>query len=367
MSSKIVVFHYYPIEGYPPVQNLLNLKRFQEKVSLTCMTTKGNHNYNYKNPYIKIIYLGNSDATGKFKSLKRYFSYLLFNIVGFISLLYKRPSSIIYYETISAFPALLYKYIFPSTQLYVLYHEYTSKEEYLKGPSLVRMIHKLEIKSYEKVNWISHTNTDRRKLFSKDYDISIDKISCLPNYPPSSWLSSTKNLIKTKNKCKFVYVGYTIDNYSMYIDEMVNVISGNSDFSLDFYLLKTPSNIVKEIHAKGLSNRIQFKSGLAYNDLPLILGHYDVGIILYRGLTKNYIYNAPNKLFEYLACGLSVWYPKVMLGITPYKSTRIREVDFDSSDILRLNVSDYCEGDTINYDNFTAEKAFKDLMDRLIG
>jgi hypothetical protein len=54
---------------------------------------------------------------------------------------------------------------------------------------------------------------------------------------------------------------------------------------------------------------------------------------MYRGNTRNYIYNETNKLFEYLACGLDVWYPKQMLGIKPHARTdiapRIIELDFE--------------------------------------
>jgi hypothetical protein len=34
---------------------------------------------------------------------------------------------------------------------------------------------------------------------------------------------------------------------------------------------------------------------------------------LYKGHIPNYIYNVPNKVYEYLACGLQVWYSKDLL------------------------------------------------------
>lgn len=50
-------------------------------------------------------------------------------------------------------------------------------------------------------------------------------------------------------------------------------------------------------------------SGINYSDLPGVIRAYDVGVILYNGHIANYVFNAPNKLFEYLACGLDVWSP----------------------------------------------------------
>jgi hypothetical protein len=77
--------------------------------------------------------------------------------------------------------------------------------------------------------------------------------------------------------------------------------------------------------------------GVAYQQLPDVLSQYHVGLILYRGNTPNYVYNAPNKLFEYLACGLDVWYPGCMLGITPYARTnaapRVVETDFEKLEL----------------------------------
>ena len=50
-----------------------------------------------------------------------------------------------------------------------------------------------------------------------------------------------------------------------------------------------------------------------------MLSNYDVGVILYKPLIDNFKYNAPNKLFEYLVCGLEVWFPGNLLGILPYQ------------------------------------------------
>jgi hypothetical protein len=57
--------------------------------------------------------------------------------------------------------------------------------------------------------------------------------------------------------------------------------------------------------------------------LPQVLSQYDVGLILYRCRTLNFVYNATNKLFEYLVCGLDVWYPPCMLGLKTYARSTI--------------------------------------------
>ena len=75
---------------------------------------------------------------------------------------------------------------------------------------------------------------------------------------------------------------------------------------------------------------------MAYDDLPDLLRDFHAGLILYKGNTPNYIYNETNKLFEYLACGLDVLYPRQMVGVKPYvcrdARPRVIECEFENMD-----------------------------------
>ena len=65
-----------------------------------------------------------------------------------------------------------------------------------------------------------------------------------------------------------------------------------------------------------------------------MLSEFHVGLILYKGTTTNYVFNASNKLFEYHALGLDVWYPAQMLGVSRYaqadRAPRIVQLDFEN-------------------------------------
>jgi hypothetical protein len=86
---------------------------------------------------------------------------------------------------------------------------------------------------------------------------------------------------------------------------------------------------------------INLRQGVDYERLPAILREYGVGVILYKGHIPNYVLNAPNKLFEYLACGLSVWLPSVMKGSLPYCTEvtypEVVALDFESPDGFHLD------------------------------
>jgi hypothetical protein len=334
MVEKILIFHFYPIEGYPPVQNLLDTIGKQKNIRVECITTCGPFHYKWKNKDIKVKRLGCSSSTGNFKSIKLYISYLLFNIGGFFFALIYRPKTILYYETISALPAWLYKKVYRKSKVMVHYHEYTSTAEYKKGPMFTRLIHHFEIKNYSGANWISHTNLDRLQLFCKDYQLEgNEQFHVLPNFPPEYW-KSVKKQGPRDSTMKLVYVGYSLSDNTMYASEIITWAANHKDnITLDFYLLKTPQQFL-ELKDKLQGVNIGFNNAVTYSGLPNILTNYDVGLILYKGSTLNYKYNAPNKLFEYWACGLDTWFPKEMVGpvnyITSNAFPKIIPVDFNN-------------------------------------
>jgi hypothetical protein len=247
----------------------------------------------------------------------RYFNYFLFYTVCFISLLIIRPKAILYYETLSSFPVWLFKkFIAPMVPVFIHYHEYVSPGEYNSGMRLGRFFHKKEKWLYDHSAWISHTNTERLQLFLKDEGVNGNtSVSVLPNYPSKKW--NYRKQSQAKLPLRIIYVGALSIN-TMYTTQFANwVLQQKGKVIWDIY-----SNNLDEPareYLQGLNAElIRLHAGVSYQQLPEILKKFDVGIILYNGHIPNYIFNAPNKLFEYLACGLDVWFPTVMKGCMPY-------------------------------------------------
>ena len=288
-------------------------------------------------PFIQIIRYRNS---GNANSLRR-----LWNYLGFYSFVTRKfgiwkPDRVMYYETVSALPAILYKRIFNrNSYLIIHYHEYTSIKEYQRGMMINRWGHLLEKKVYPFCHWISHTNEDRMQLFISDHQgVKISNKNILPNYPPKSWTSENRK-DQHRPPVKFVYVG-ALSLDTMYIREFSEwVIKQNGQASLTIYSGNITADTKAYIQSLN-TERIRFQGEVNYFTLPDILKQYDAGVILYKGHIPNYIYNAPNKLFEYWACGLDVWFPKNMLSILRYVSVgsypKIVPVDFEYPDSYHL-------------------------------
>jgi hypothetical protein len=324
---KLAVLHFSPIERYPPVLNWLNFLADPKTTGfgVRVFTLRAG---NGVRPFIAPaanIRISRPGSAGK-KGIFAYLNYGLFHAGTLLQLIKWRPDTVLYYETLSSFPALFYKkFINRRASLFIHYHEYASPKEYREGMVLARWFHRLEKKVYPLAAGISHTNAERIALFKNDLEgIMLPSLYVLPNYPPASWRSAGRERKLDAGagaaKIKIIYVG-AISLDTMYTKELAQWVAQQEGRVLwDIY----SDNFTPEARTYLESfdkNLIHFRKGVDYDTLPGILPAYDIGVILYNGHIPNYIYNAPNKLFEYMACGLDIWFPDVMLGCYPFVTT----------------------------------------------
>ena len=340
--KKIFILHFNPIELYPPVQNVIHYaaSHWTGNKIYIFTTTAGNlpfAQFATNASHIEIIRLGQSGPS--LSAFKRYIGYLQFYLGTFWQLMIKRPSKVMYYETLSSYPVYLYKkWMNPKADVLIHYHEYSSPVEYQQGMRLIRYFHRLEKWLYPKASWVSHTNDMRMERFEKDIAPStVSNKHIFPNYPPRSWQRPVKQ--HQNHPLRIVYVG-ALSLHTMYTKEFADWVSKQQGaVTWDIYTANIKDDAKSYITALP-SDHITLHDGIQYQALPDVLSKFDVGVILYTGHIENYIYNAPNKLFEYLACGLDVWFPDVMTGSLPYitKGTypKVIAVDFN-----QLSQSDY--------------------------
>jgi len=317
--GNLAVVHYQPLEFYPPAINLLELLA-NENRNITVFTTHNNKGRAvFRNDKICIYRYASS---GKEIALIRYLKYLHFNFQVLIRLLQIRPESVLYFETWSALPIYWYKrFVNRKANIFIHCHEYFPPDWYNSSSSFMRYNHRKEVKYlYQKAKWISHTNEDRIELFLKDHphlDRSIFRV--VPNYPPASWqnaFSAKSEYIGRPLKC--VYIG-SLSIHATYVKEFCEwIISQKGEVTFDIYSYNLSDDAKNFLEGcPGDCIRL-FADGIEYNKIPELLRHYDVGILFYKATTPNFKFNAPNKLFEYLTCGLDVWFSKEMLGVYSY-------------------------------------------------
>ncbi len=196
----------------------------------------------------------------------------------------------------------------------------------------------------------------------------------MPNYPPASWIRLSRRRPCDEaggRRLRLVYVG-AVSLRDTWIEELLQWLARqNGDaVSLDLYVSTTDTPTLAFLRGySGPNLRVQFP-GISYYDLPSILGNYDIGLILYRGTTDNYIWNAPNKLFEYLVCGLDVWYPREMRGIPEAincsRESGVLELDF--SKLMEIDLPSLCtKFNSRPTRNFTSIDATEPLFRQLLN
>lgn len=373
-AKKIAIIHFQPLEAYPPVMNALRFLPSQiVDLKWSVITTNRDFGlavFDPKNSAVKIHRLITQSTRAS--RILRLISYIYFYIRAFLVLLMFRPDKVIYYESISSLPAIWYKKLFKNTGLLIHYHEYTSPVEYDSGMIFNRISHRAEKSIFSKAIWISHTNADRMRFFLEDENLNLEKqvANILPNYPPESWLKVREDKAGIDKKTtKLVYVG-SMGFDTTYIREVCDwVIKSDGRFSLDVYSYQM-EDAVRNYFDSLNSTSIQLHPPINYVDIPNVIKSFDVGLILYKGHIPNYVYNAPNKLYEYHICGLEVWFPKEMEGCKRVDQTifgpSINCVDFNKLEQFVWKPTVRKEHQrSLNEYPYTYQKALRFLVERL--
>jgi len=356
-----------PLEYYPPVTNFLNViakHAFFVKVWTTHNTKK---RITYHNEKLKNI--NRSPFPEKSDNvLKRVFKYFCFNISCFIGLVKYKPEAILYYESYSVYPVFLYmKFFGKATKLYIHYHEYEDRESYKNGMKLVKYYNELEKKFlYGRASWISQTNKERLHMFASDHPkLPSEVLKIMPNYPPKIWSSQVNGKSKaSKDIIITVYVG-SLSLKDTFIREYCDwVLNQNGKVCFHVYAYNLDDDTIAYLSSLNTDYIVFYTKGVEYNKMPALLADYDIGLILYKAHTKNYKHNAPNKLFEYLACKLLVLYPDVMSGMALYQSDNVIRLNFEQ--IPSFNeIKKYFSNKTDLKSSYNAKTALQPLIDHL--
>ena len=327
-TTRISIIHMLPLEYYPPVtnmiQSLINENHFVLQV-VSSHNPKGRPAYHQ--PHVRIKRIRYPAHINNF--WKRLWAYVTLLWQPLWYLIQFKPEVILYMEPHSALPVYLYKRGFrPKVKLFIHHHEYYAPEEFkAKGNSTVRLWHTLETRYlFKKACWISQTNTDRLQMFHKDYPfIPDDRLRTLPNYPPKSWLSENA-VPQDKAPLKLLYIG-ALSFENTYIKDIVTFVKDQQgQIELQIYAYNASQDVTTFLEGLKLPYIHFYKEGVAYHQIPQVAKDCHIGLVLYKAHNLNYTYNAPNKLFEYVACGLEVWVPHVMKGCQPYISMEQRPV-----------------------------------------
>ena len=243
----------------------------------------------------------------------RYLCYLQFAIIGFCKLLKFKPKAILIYESYSALPVFLYSILFPKVNILIHYHEFVSKVEKRSLSSYSQFLYFLENRLLLKAIWVSQTNIERKQKFQELYpQLNEKQLRVFPNYPSKNWAEKGKNRnAENSEVVKFIHVG-SLGIETTFIREFVEWIQSQNGRATLTVVSQNLENSVRDLIAK--SQWVSLIGNVPYQELPNFISEQQLGVVLYKGHIPNFVYNVPNKVNEYLACGLNVWYSNVLIS-----------------------------------------------------
>jgi hypothetical protein len=294
---------------------------------------------------------------------------------AFLELIKNPQIPVIYFESISSPPVYFFFLLFPFSKrtIAIHYHEYFDREEHKEQSFLERLGRRLEPLLFKRATWISHTNSDRLSRFHSEFpSITSSKLRLLPNYPSERWIRKprVKNLYSDE-PIKLVYVG-SVSMKRLFLSELAQwLIKQEGKYTCDIYSKNMDSEVLQFLKAQP-SGLLNYKGSIHYDHLPELLPAYDVGLILYNGLySNNFVYNAPNKLFEYYACGLDVWFSDTLISTHIYEThdsyPKIVKIDFNNLDNFDAQVALSREGLMYKKSDYVLENVYNRLYSEILN
>jgi hypothetical protein len=377
---KLAILHQLPLEYYPPATNAIRYFSVRDDLHVLVVSSeneKGRPAYVNDRVDLKRFRFGKRTVS----MVLRWRHSLFWHWQAAKALAEFEPDVLLYFEPHSALAATIYyRWFQGQARLFIHHHEYYTASDYRqRGNRLTRINHFFECRTLlPRADWVSQTNPDRLRFFQADHpEVPAENLHVLPNYPPQSWMAESKQPVErrsdqsranrteiigaafqpaivkdgTSETCRtrktsgqqvrLVYVG-SVSLQDTFIGPLVEWLVANPSLGLTLDVFAYNSDpATREFLQTANGDVVRFHDrGVDYDELPVLLRLFDVGVILYRCRTVNYQFNASNKLFEYLMCGLDVWYPPTMFGVKPYARDnawpRVIEVDFENLDSLDL-------------------------------
>ena len=371
-AMKVAFIHQLPLEIYPPASNALATLAGQEGWEVRVWSSaNGNRMPLYQNMTVEV---SRPNFPGRqWGSVARLSGFVRWHLRVARDLARWQPDAVISVEPHSALAVwIFYRILGGAARLFIHHHEYYAPSDYLKpGSRTTRICHHFE-KTYlfGRAEWVSQTNETRLRMSMDDCGaITAATARVWPNYPPRGWCDRAKAAMTAAQSpvaeppLRLICVGSLSfeDTFIREVAEWVAARPGRVSLHVCGHNVRLEVwDWLASLDATNISCQ---PTGCAYDDLPELLVRFEVGLVLYKGNTLNFVHNVPNKAVEALVCGLEVWYPPEMAGMKEFHRRMpelpLREVDFRQ---MAAELPSRLSRVAVVPGSFTAESAIEPLL-----
>lgn len=244
--------------------------------------------------------------------IKKYFS------IAFYMLVYSTSHKTNFFYVIdlyALFCAVVIKKYIPNNRLKIVYHQFEIEDTATMG-KLNNFFFKFVTKNIRHIDIGLFPEVNRLNYFKLKTKIENSKCFLFPNTTSSVSISSEISI--QSEKIIFAHIGAMgKDHYGLkFIDAFAAINSPNAEFWLIGTILPEVKQMIKD---KGLEN-VKIIGQVPHKDLKSFYNQIDYGLILYKPISLNNRYCAPNKLYEMWSNGIKVIGPSVE-GLRPLFKT----------------------------------------------
>ncbi|MCG3164317.1 MAG: D-inositol-3-phosphate glycosyltransferase [Bacteroidia bacterium] len=253
---------------------------------------------------------------------KGFLFYASFNISLFFFLLFAK-ADILLANDLDTLPANFFCSKIKSQTLVYDSHEYfTGVPEIQDRPFVKNIWKRIERFILPKIKFAYTVNESIAKLYKDEYNIDFGVVRNLPLKRNNVKSKTRKELGLPENKKLIVLQGSGINvdrggeeavQAMEFLDDSVLLIIGSGDVI----------NILKTMSEKpGINGKVIFKGKLPYTEMLDYTTNADVGISFDKDTNINYRFSLPNKIFDYIQCGIPVLVsrlPEIEKVVTHYR------------------------------------------------
>jgi len=202
---------------------------------------------------------------------------------------------------------------------------------------------------------------NRLEYFVNEADFATDKTLLFPNSTIIAAETESKVLLEIPPGAKVIgHIGNVGPDH--YIHQYIALVNSfQNDADIYFLMVGRYSPVVLSL-LKGISNeRFVLVGEVPHSDLNSFYQRINYGLILYKGVNKNFEYCAPNKLYEYLSYGISVFAHRLKgLSSLNIPDEIMCLSDFEAEN-LALRVKEFIHNN--GHNRFKVKTFFKDNLD----
>jgi glycosyltransferase involved in cell wall biosynthesis len=231
--------------------------------------------------------------------------YFFFNVRLFFRLLFTKSDLLFANDLDTLLPNFLIARLKGIPLIYDSHELFCEVPELQNAPFKKKIWSGLESFILPRIKHCITVNESIAEVFEKKYKTRFQVVRNIPDFPENIAILSRQELGLPSDKKIVLLQGAGI-NIDRGAEELVDAMKFVSDALLLIIGSGDVWNILEKKVQEGLTDKVRLIKRLPRNKLLQYTAVADIGISIDKNTNLNYYYSLPNKIFDYISCGLPI-------------------------------------------------------------